>query len=93
MVEDGHGTADLLSLYNVTIGLDDELFLPLGTSLAIHAPYYKWSAGGNYNLRADHPCDVNKLDNTHSLVMSFNLSQGVIREKSLPSFLQIPLVM
>lgn len=73
-MKDRHRTADLLSSYNINIGLDDELFLPPGTFLAIRAPYYKWSAGGNYTLRADHPSDVVKLDNPHPFVMTFDLS-------------------
>ena len=88
MVEDGHRTADFLSLYNINIGLDEEQYLPSGTFLAIRAPYYKWSAGGSYTLRVDHPSDVVKLDNTHPFVRTFNLSQHAIRQQNLPGFLR-----
>lgn len=71
VVTDGSGTADLLSLYNINIGLDDDVFLPRGTYIAIRAPYYKLGAAGNYALRADHPSDVVKLHASHSLVTQF----------------------
>lgn len=41
VVEDREGTADLLLLYNINIGLDDDVFLPAFTYIALRAPYYK----------------------------------------------------
>lgn len=71
MVEDHEGTADLLSLYNINIGLDDDVFFPADTYFALRAPYYKLSASGNYTLRSDHPSDILKLDHNHFLVKQF----------------------
>ena len=76
VVEDHEGTADLLSLYNINIGLDDDVFLPAFTYIALRAPYYKLSASGNYALRSDHPSDVLKLDHDHWLMKQLRWSDG-----------------
>lgn len=90
MVEDYTGTADLLSLYNVNVGLDDDVFLPRGSHLAIRAPYYKLSANGNYTIRTDHPSDVVKVNATHQLVKQFPWKgqRGTILEDDEPSALK-----
>ena len=76
VVEDHKGTADLLSLYNINIGLDDNVFFPAFTYIALRAPYYKLSASGNCTLRSDHPSDVLKLHQDHWLIKHLRWSDG-----------------
>jgi hypothetical protein len=78
VVEDREGTADLLSL-NINVGLDDDVFLPAFTYIALRAPYYKLSANGNYTLRSDHPSDVLELDHNHSLVEQLRWTDDALR--------------
>jgi tetratricopeptide (TPR) repeat protein len=90
VVEDHTGTADLISIYNVNVDLDDDVFLPWGSYLAIRAPYYKLSANGNYTIRTDHPSDVVKVDATHPLVTQFRWKdqRGTIVEEDDPLLLK-----
>lgn len=58
----------------MNIGLNDDVFLPACTYIALHAPYYKLSASGNYTLRSDHPSDILKLDHEHWLMKQLRWS-------------------
>ena len=71
VVEDYTGVVDLLSLHNINIQLDDDVFLPKGSYLAIRSPYYKLETTGKHTICVDHPSDLVKLSKTDHLVTQF----------------------
>lgn len=68
IVEDEHGQAERLAIYNIDLKIDAEYFLPEDALVAIKEPTLTVSTSDGYTIRVDHPSDLLIMDFHHTRI-------------------------